>query len=159
MINAHQQTTTFEWLCACTTLCRSGYVTDAIRAWEAAWGSKFDGDPTAVDAIRQLPEYPDYANALRSILRFPLTLYRVTTAEFYRGWRSGLYNRPVSTSLSLEFARLIKDVHPATSQSLVLITGVVLHPDAVIMRGRIESYELVVDSACVSPVEVRVLEH
>jgi hypothetical protein len=52
-----RRTTPFEYLRAYTALSRSGYVTEAIRACEEAWGRAFEGDPTAVDAVRRLPEY------------------------------------------------------------------------------------------------------
>ncbi len=152
------QTTTFEWLRGYIALSRSGHVTEAIRTCEEAWGEMFDGDPAAVEAVRQLPEYPQYVQALRRVLSFPLTLYRVTTAEAYETWRCGRLMRPVATSLSVDFARVLREIHPERHAPLVLITGALLDPEAVIMRGRIEGYELVVDSAHVSPVDVAVLE-
>jgi hypothetical protein len=159
MINAAQKTTTYDWLRAYTALSRSGHVTEAISACEAEWGATFHGEPSAIEAIRKLPEYAGYAQALRGALRFPLTLYRVTTVELYEKWRSGTYShRPVATSLSLEFTRLVREVYPIQQAPLVLITGALLNPEAVIMRGRVERYELVVDSGGVNPLEVRVLE-
>ena len=97
-----------------------------------------------------------YAAALRGILQFPLVVYRVTTAAAYEDWRAGRLTRPVSTTTNLDLARVVKEV-AADPEPMVLIEGRVKRPEAVIMRGRIEAYEIVVDTALVEPVEVRVL--
>jgi hypothetical protein len=133
-------------------------VTEAIKACEVAWGGSFDGDAAAVDAVRRLPEYTCYAQTLRALLRFPLTLYHVTTAELYDRWRSGTFNRPIGASFSLEIARLVHDVYPDPPGPLVLVTGTLIDPEAVIMRGRVQGYELVVDSGRIRPVDVSVVE-
>lgn len=156
MIGVHQPTTTHDWFRAYTALSRSGYVTEAIRECEDAWGASFDGDPVAADRIRRLPEYAAYARALRGILQFPLTLYRVTTADSYHRWSQGDLFRPVGVTFSLELAQVVRDVHPARSDGLVLLTGRLNDPDAVIMRGRAAGYELVVDSAH-NPMDLTVL--
>jgi hypothetical protein len=148
--------TGYEWLRAYTALARTGVITDEIRACEEAWGNAWFGDPSAIERIRLVPSYDAYARALRSLLKFPLTVYRVTSLKSYEEWRAGTFRRPVSTTLSLDLACLYMEMFPEPEPQ-VLIEGRVSRPDAIIMRGRIEGYELVVDSACVEPVEVRVL--
>jgi hypothetical protein len=150
------ETTSFEWLRAYTALSRSGHVSAEIAACELAWGSEFAGNVAAAERVRDLPEYPQYAQAIRRALTFPLTLYRVTTAPDYETWRATRYSRPVATTVSLEFARLIKDVFPKSSE-LVLIKGSVADPEAVIMRGRIDGYEIVVDSGRIRTIDVSII--
>jgi hypothetical protein len=151
------ETTDYEWLRAFTALSRSGYVTDDIRAGEQAWTPEIDGDPAAFGAVRNAPGYPAYAKALRSRLRFSLTLYRVTTATAYEQWKATRYSKPVGTTFNREFAEIAKETLPS-DEKLVLITGSVTNPEAILMRGRIEVYELVVDSARVEPVNVKLLD-
>jgi hypothetical protein len=148
----------YEWLRAYTALSRSGLVTEQIRSCEEAWGTQFLGNPAAVNAARKAPGYGRYAEALRGILTLPLVLYRVTTAEAYESWKAGTVARPVATTVSLASARLIEDVHPESGRKLVLVKGSVSEPEAIIMRGRIELYELVVDSSCISPLDVSILD-
>jgi hypothetical protein len=148
--------TGYEWLRAYTALARTGVVTDEIRACEEAWGNTWFGDPSAIERIRRLPSYEAYARALRSLLNFPLTVYRVTSLQSYEEWKAGRFKGPVSTTLSLDLACLYMEMFPEPEPQ-VLIEGRVSRPDAIVMRGRIEGYELVIDSEFVEPVEVRVL--
>lgn len=150
--------TPFELTRAYTTLDRSGVVTDAIKACEAAWGTEFSGNVAAVDAIKKAPEYREYVQGLRASLPFPLTLYCVMSAEALRFWTKTNYSKPVSATLCREFADLIKDVFPDNTTELVLIKGTVTNPEAVLMRGRIDRFELVVDSGRVQPAEITVIE-
>jgi hypothetical protein len=152
----YPETTDYEWLRAYTLLSRSGYVTEAIRECEEAWATEFNGNAAGFDSIRRLPGYQAYVQALRNILKFPLTLYRVTTAAAYDEWQVSEYSKPVAASFSREFAQVMKEVYP-TDEKLVLITGVVSDPEAVLMRGRIEGSELVVNSGRVSPIQVSVI--
>lgn len=148
----------FEWTRAYMALDRSGVVNEHIRACEAAWGTEFSGNIGAVEAVRRMPGYAAYVEALRSSLPFPLTLYRVTSAQAFRFWQATTYSKPVAATLSLEFAHVVKEVFPDTGSGLVLIKGSVTDPGAVLMRGRINGYELVVDSGRVQPVQITVLE-
>src|SRR3954452_6431091 len=150
--------TPFEWSRVYVALDRSGLVNDKIRACEAAWGTEFAGNVGVVDAIRKAPGYPEYVQALRSSLQFSLILYRVMSAEAFKFWTETQYSKPVAATLSLEFAHLVKNVHPDNTTKLVLIKGSVTDPLAILMRGRIEGYELVVDSGRVKPIEITVLE-
>lgn len=153
---ASDATADFEWMRAYTLLSRSGYITDAIRACEERWASEFDGNPAAYDCIRKVPGYQEYVRALRSILRFPIMLYRVTTVTRYDAWTSCQYSRPVAATFSRDFADVNKDVFPS-DEKLVLGSGLLANPEAVLMRGRVERYELVVDTGHVRPVEVTLL--
>jgi hypothetical protein len=148
--------TGYEWLRAYTALSRTGVITDEIRACEEAWGKAWLGDPSAIERIRRVPSYDAYARALRSLLKFPLTVYRVTSLRAYEEWKAGNFRRPVSTTLSLDLACLYMEIFPEPEPQ-VLVEGQVSRPDAIVMRGRIEGYELVIDSGFVEPVEVRVL--
>jgi hypothetical protein len=148
--------TGYEWLRAYTALARSGLINDDIRACEQAWGTTFLGDEKAIDCIRAAPGYRAYATALRRLLAFPLTVYRVTTAAAYEEWKAGKFYRPVATTARLESAHIVMEVFPEPGP-LVLIKGAVSKPEAVVMRGRIEAYEIVIDSGLVTPVEVDVV--
>ena len=146
----------YEWLRAYLALSRTGVVTPEIEACEAAWAQEFGGYLPAVERVRQAPGYREYVNALRSALRFPLTLYRVARARDYEAWRSGHLIRPISATFVLEFARLIMDVYPNDGPT-VLVEGQVSDPEAVIMRGRVTRYELVLDSGRITQGCVKVL--
>ena len=151
--------TGYDWFRAYTALSRSGSVSEEIRACERAWGAPFRRDEAAVRAIRTLPGYPSYARALRGILSFPLTLYRVATAEQYAAWRAGRLHRPVvAASFSLEITTVIREVYPDPSRGLLLIKGLLRDPEAIIMRGNLEGYELVVDGSRVGSVEGSVVD-
>ena len=146
----------YEWLRSYLALSRTGVVTPEIEACEAAWAQEFGGHRPAVECVRQAPGYSEYVDALRSALRFPLTLYRVARAEDYEAWRSGQLIRPVSATFVLESARLIMEAYPDASPT-VLVQGQVVDPEAIIMRGRVTRYELVVDSGRVLRDCVKVL--
>jgi hypothetical protein len=150
--------TPFELTRAYTTLDRSGVVTDTIRACEGAWGTEFSGNVGALDAVMKAPGYREYVQALRASLPFPLTLYRVMSAEALRFWRETTYSKPVSATLCLASAHLIKDVFPDNTTELFQIKGTVTDPEAVLMRGRIDRYELVVDSGRVQPVQITIID-
>jgi hypothetical protein len=149
--------TGYELLRTYTALTRSGVIDDEIRACERAWGNSFPGDASAIDCIRRAPGYGAYAAALRRLLRFPLTVYRVTTATAYDAWKMGRLYRPVATTVRLELARLVMEVSPEP-EPLVLLKGTVSTPESVVMRGRVETYEIVIDSACIEPGDVVVIE-
>src|SRR4051795_1939469 len=154
---ASPELTPFELTRAYTILDRSGVVSDTMRACEAAWGTEFSGNVGAVDAVKRAPGYREYVQALRASLPFPLTLYRVMSADALRFWSKTIYSKPVSATLCLEFAHLVKDVFPDNTTELALIKGTVTDPEAVLMRGRIDSYELVIDSGRVEPGQITAL--
>jgi hypothetical protein len=149
--------TSFDWLRAYTALSRSGVVTDEIRACEDAWGNAFFGDATAIERVRKAAGYPAYIAALRGLLTFPLTVYRVTTKAAYEDWKAGDFNRPIATTASLDLANLIREIYPEAGP-VVLIEGHVSKPEAVVMRGRIEGYEIVIDSGWVKPIEATLID-
>ena len=146
----------YEWQRSYLALSRTGVVTPEIEACEAVWAQEFGGYRPAVEQVRHAPGYPEYVNALRSALRFPLTLYRVARARDYDAWRSGHLIRPISATFVLEFARLIMDVYPNEGPT-VLVQGEVSDPEAVIMRGRVTRYELVLDSGRIARDSVKLL--
>ena len=74
----------------------------------------------------------------------------MTRVRNFEAWRAGQLTRPISATFVLDFARLIMDVYPDDSPT-ILVEGKVIHPEAVIMRGRLSRYELVVDSGKVAP--------
>lgn len=150
--------TPFELTRAYMALDRSGVVTDTIRACEAAWGTEFSGNVGAVDAIKRASGYREYSQALRASLPFPLTLYRVMSAEALQFWTKTTYSKPVAATLCRKFADLIKDVFPDNTTELALIKGTVTDPEVVLMRGRIDRYELVVDSGRVQPVQITIID-
>jgi hypothetical protein len=146
----------YEWQRSYLALSRTGVVTPEIAACEAAWAQEFGGYRPAVERVRQAPGYLEYAKALRGALHFPLTLFRVARVRDYDAWRDGRLIRPVSATFVFEFARLIMDVYPDDSPT-VLVQGEVNDPEAVIMRGRVTRYELVVDTGRVARDCVKVL--
>jgi hypothetical protein len=146
----------YEWLRSYLALSRTGVVTPEIEACEVAWAQEFGGYRPAVECVRQAPGYPEYVNALRSALRFPLTLFRVGRAKDYEAWRAGRLVRPVSATFVLESARLVMEAYPDASPT-VLVQGKVVDPEAIIMRGRVTRYELVVDSGRIPRDSVKVL--
>jgi hypothetical protein len=146
----------YEWQRSYLALSRTGAVTPEIEACEAAWAQEFGGYRPAVERVRQAPGYPEYVKALRSALHFPLTLFRVARVQDYEAWRDGQLIRPVSATFVFAFARLIMDVYPDDSPT-VLVQGEVSDPEAVIMRGRVTRYELVVDSGRIDRNSVKVL--
>ena len=156
MSESHTLNDGYEWQRSYLALSRTGVVTPEIEACEIAWAQGFGGYRPAVERVRRAPGYPVYANALRSALRFPLTLYRVARAKDYEAWQDGRLIRPVSATFVFEFARLIMDVYPDDSPT-VLVQGEVIDPEAVIMRGRVTRYELVVDTGRVAQDCVKVL--
>lgn len=155
--NTTRETTTYDWIRAYTALSRSGFLNDAIRACEAAWGDEMLGNVAAAEAIQRVPGYEAYAAALRTTLAFPLTVYRATTVEAWDAWRKGAFQRPVAVTLSADLPHLVRAALYDTDQDVLLLKGILSDPTAVIMRGRIEGYELVVDSGRVRPVEVTVI--
>jgi len=148
--------TGYDWLRAYTALARSGVITDEIRACEAAWGNALLGDATAIERVRKAAGYPAYIAALRGLLTFPLTVYRVTTQAAYEEWKTGHFNRPIATTTSFDLANLVREVYPEPGP-VVLIEGHVSKPEAVVMRGRIENYEIVIDSGWVTPIEATLI--
>ena len=152
--------TGYDWFRAYTALSRSGSVSEEIRACERAWGAPFQRDEAAVRAIRTLPGYPSYARALRGILPFPLTLYRVADRGAVRSLESGaapsaLHRRFVQPGNSPPSSE--KSI-PNPSRGLLLVKGLLRDPEAIVMRGNLEGYELVVDGNRVGPVEVSVID-
>jgi hypothetical protein len=152
-----RETTTYEWVRSYTALSRSGCLTDEIRACEIAWGAQTLGNPSAAEAVQKARGYPAYARELRRLLKFPLTVYRVATAQAFEAWESGALRRPIAVTLCPDLLHLVRDAYYSPTQDVVLLKGVVSDPDAVIMRGRLEGYELVIDSGRVKPVEVTVM--
>jgi hypothetical protein len=149
--------TPLELLQAYTALSRSGVVTSSIRACEEAWGPPFEPNHAAVTALRNDPGYETYVKALRGLLKVPLTLYRVTTAAAYEDWRVRQDRRVLAASVCPDAARLLNEVFPDTEQKRVVVRIRLSDPQAVIMRGRVELYDLVIDTSHIAPEDVSVV--
>jgi hypothetical protein len=149
--------TPWDLLQAYTALSRSGVVTASIRACERAWGPVFEPNHAAIAAIRNDPGYETYVTALRGLLRFPFTVYRVTTAAAYEDWKAQQDRRVLAVSVSSDFTHLLNEVYPDTDQKRVVVSIRLSDPRAVIMRGLIEGYELVIDTGHIRPEDVSVI--
>jgi hypothetical protein len=95
--------------------------------------------------------------ALRELLTFPLTLYRVTTMTHYERWAAGAARDPVGMTASLPIALAFKDAISDRTRELVLFKVSVSDPQAIVMRGRIQGYEIVVDPGLLSRSDVAII--
>jgi hypothetical protein len=158
MLHSRQTTTTdYDWLRAYTMLSVRGLVPLDIQNCEDAWTTDFFGNPKAVEAVRQAPGYDRYVAALRGLLNFPLTLYRVTTMANYEQWATGTRRGPVGMTASLPIAMAYKDAISDREKQLVIFKVIVTDPEAIVMRGRIQGYEIVVDPGRLKRTDVAVV--
>jgi hypothetical protein len=155
---SHDTDDGYEWSRAYLALSRSGVVTPDIEACEAAWAEEFWGFAPAAERIRMAPGYLEYVSALRGILHFPLQLYWVACAEYFRCWRESGLGGPIAATFALGSARLLMDVHPENGPT-VLVGIQLADPEAVIMRGRLAHYALVLDLRRIDQDCIEVLSH
>jgi 8-oxo-dGTP pyrophosphatase MutT (NUDIX family) len=140
--------------------------TEGIEAAEDAWaGGVADfGDPEAAIMVQGMPGYFDYRGSLEDELRRQLgdefEMYRAITPEKMAGWQAGEDLMPMGFTFSMDLAKSWSNFAPisARKQKLVLIK-VKVRPEHVIMRGKEEESELVIDANQISYHSVRPLRH
>ena len=130
-------------------------VTEGIIEAERAWaGGVADfGDHEAAYVIQTMPGYFDYRGTLEDELRRLLgdefLMYRAMTPDAYRQWESGGDVGPTGFTLSEGFAKAWRNFAPMGGKELIIVEAPV-RPEWVIMRGKPEEDELVVDGNQVS---------
>lgn len=130
-------------------------MTEGIHEAEAAWaGSVADfGETEAGYFVQSLPGYGDYRGTLEDKLRsqfgeaFPM--WRAMTQDAFTDWANGADIGPVGFTFSEDFAKAWKDFAPLLGKPLVVVR-VMIRPEWVIMRGKIEELELVIDGNQIS---------
>jgi hypothetical protein len=140
------------WLRSYTALSRSGLVTTPLAACESQWGSRYFGDPAAVEAAQKSPDYDAYVRALRRDLGLPITVYRVCREASYRRWRRRPFSRPLGATLSLPIAEAVW--HLKKRPGFLLLQVILQDSRAVLMRGRPNGCELVIDAGRVEAGDV-----
>jgi hypothetical protein len=134
-------------------------VNEWILEAEAAWaGGVADfGDREAGIFVQQMPGYFDYRGTIEDELRHQLGdqfwMYRAMTEEAYQGWAAGEDVGPVGFTLNETFARGWKNFAGMErflgGRELVIVQAPV-RPEWVVMRGKAEEEEVVVDGNQVS---------
>jgi hypothetical protein len=116
------------------------YVTENIRELEDIWkGGVADfGESRAAVLIQHQPGYGDYIGEFRDALEYPLVLYRLVPVG---APRHGI----VAASISEEIARSFAKFAAHDGQEREIIKIVVDNPFAIVMRGKLEEGEVVID--------------
>lgn len=129
----------------------TGAVTDEIAELESAWnGGVADfGDRRAAHHIVTLPQYAAYQAALVEVLRrhvgFPLVVYRLMPEEVFNDFLDAPSSDAWATSLSRRFVERFASFARQRATSKVVVQIRVYHPEAVIMRGKADEQEIVID--------------
>ena len=141
----------------------SGTVTQGIAAAEESWrgGVANFGDHQAALSIQRMPGYDRYVATLRQAvvthLGFPLMVYRSGPAEALEAFIDDPYTTEWATSLNPKTAERFANFagHSKVPKALVAIT---LHDaQALIMRGKLEEQELVINTWEVTE-EIRIIK-
>lgn len=137
----------------------SSKVTEGIAAAEQAWrgGIADFGDHEAASLVQQMPGYPAYAKALRRALAshigFPLTVYRSMPEDGLEDYMANPYSTEWATSLSITTAERFAKFAGHDAATKLLISISLANPKAVIMRGKLDESELVIDTGWIGVVE------
>jgi len=120
------------------------------------------GDPNAALYIQGLPGYGEYLEALQEEVRDQLgevfPMYRAMTPEALEAWQSGADMGPVGMTFDLRLAKKWRHFAPIAAEGIpMIVVEVPVHPEAVIMRGKEEESELVVDANEISAHELRLI--
>jgi len=120
------------------------------------------GDPQAARVIQALPGYRDYRNVLVSAvaqnLGDPFTAYRAISPQQLEDWENGADIGPVAVTTSRRMAEGMKNFAGHGRNDLRTI-ALQVPAEAVIMRGKEEEAELVVDANEISFHTLRLLEN
>jgi len=132
---------------------RSGTVTPDIELAEQAWagGIADFGERRAAEIVKRMPGYAAYATALRDAVRrhvgFPLTTYRAILKRTLREMRESPYSTNWGVTLDKDFARAWPNLAAHRHRGAwELATILVDEPLAIVMRGKREESELVLDT-------------
>jgi len=139
---------------------QSGTVSEAIEECETAWvGGIVDfGDKMAATVVQRVPEYEAYAHVLRGAVRleigFPLNVYRLWDVDHLDDWKVSGHSENVAVSLDQQIAKSFLKFAKASKTPQVVATMVIRNPDAIVMRGKLEEMELVIDLGWVDTADV-----
>jgi len=137
-------------------------VTDGIQAAEEAWaGGVGDfGDPEAAYHVQAMPGYFAYRSELEERLREKhgdtLTLYRSITPKKLEDWKNGADLDPMGFTTSKKFAESWGNFAGNRGKKMLVIK-VDVPVGAIIMRGKAEEHELVVDANEISAHTIKVV--
>lgn len=137
--------------------------TEGIQAAENAWaGGVADfGDPTAGALVSQMPGYHQYRQALQEQVRAvhgnQFVMYRAMTANQFEEWRSGTDMGAASFTFSRRLAENWKNFQANQDKSMVVVQATI-QPEFVVMRGKAEENELVIDANQISFDELQRLQ-
>jgi hypothetical protein len=135
---------------------------EALLDAESAWAGALpgSGDFEAGELIQSIPGYEEYRRVLLEKLRGQLgdefILYRAMTREAYEKWRSGEPQGASGFTLNTDFAKAWENFGTSDGNALVIVRALI-RPEWVIMRGKPEDDELVVDFDKVPFEHVRVI--
>jgi GNAT superfamily N-acetyltransferase len=128
---------------------------EGIQAAEEAWaGGVADfGDPEAATLVQRMPGYATYQRAVQrvveSVLGKQFTVYRAMTPDAYDDFKAGAQSGPLAVSLNPSMAASWRKFAPNQGKDLVIVEFPVT-PQMVVMAGKSEEDELVIDSDWVS---------
>jgi hypothetical protein len=137
-------------------------VNEGLLAAEEAWsGGIADlGDSRAALVIQQMPGYFDYRGTIEDELRRQLglswTMYRAISPAQMREWKDGGDLGPMGFTLSKKVAMGWGNIAAMRGRSLFVIAAKV-EPDMVVMRGKEEEWEIVVDANKISYHTLRIV--
>jgi hypothetical protein len=130
-------------------------VTDDIQELEQAWaGGVADlGDPSAALVVQEVDGYEEYKAALVKVLKRKMgkqfTMYRAVSDEQFEEWRDGASMGPLSFTFDRSLAKNWKKIAPLQGKKFIIVSTLI-QPEWVIMRGKEEESELVVDGDSIS---------
>lgn len=128
-------------------------VNEAIDELESLWAGGISGfgDKRAARWIQDEPGYDAYVEALRASLSFPLTVYRLMPMEVYDDWTASPYSDQWATTTDPTFVEKFRRFAGHDKSERVVVKITVTNPQAVIMKGKAEEKELVIDSGWIEP--------
>ena len=138
---------------------------DGIEAAEVAWagGLADTGDPEAARLIQAMPGYFDYRSAIEDAARKHLgdtfTAYRLMAKDQYDEWKAGTDMPPVAVSLSRDVANSFRKLAVYQGRKDLVLSELKVAPEAIVMAGKPEEQELVIDGNSVSAADVRLLKY
>jgi hypothetical protein len=133
-------------------------VTPEIEELESIWaGGVADfGDKRAAHIIQKQPGYAVYVDGLRASLKFPLTVYRSMPREAYEDWYHDGHSDTWAVTTDRTMAEKFRSFAAHDKQERVVLAMIITEPRAVIMRGKAEESEIVVDSGWIRPDDTRI---
>jgi hypothetical protein len=132
--------------------------TDAITEMEDAWrgGVANFGDPRAAFAIQEAEGYEEYKAFLvekaREEFGDTVPLYRAMRQSQYDEWKAGSDIGPVATTLDPDWADKWSNFagHKNLDADPMLVVKIPAPPESIIMMGKLEERELVIDANAIS---------